>query len=180
MFCSKKILIACTIASAVLLSSAVTAQSGQITKFVQIKTVEIVLPSVPVIDRNELVFVCVTSESFEDIAIGGLYENAEDNQVCGLVEAGQLTYIGAVQRAYTVLIEGNPVGVGFYPVQVYARSYALAWPNPLDPHIVDPEYMEDNGSYRELVRKGFPDDVCPAPVKPDVVTYDVMLAEVSK
>lgn len=177
MFLRTKILTVCSVAST-LLYSATIAHSGQMTKFVQTKTVEIDLPSLPVMDRTELVLVCFNREALEDIAISGLYENAEDNQVCGLVEAGQLTYIGAVQRAYVVFIEGVPVGVGFYPVQVYAQTYALAWPNPLDPHIADPEYKTDNGTSKEFIRKGFPADSCAPSSKPILVEQGVMLATV--
>lgn len=180
MFSSTKILTVCSVVSTMLLSSAVTAQSGQMTKFVQTKTIEIVLPSVPSFERDEMVLVCVSREALEDIVVHELYDTVEGSGGCGLVEFWRLTYTGAVQRAYTVFIEGDPVGVGFYPVQVYARSYALAWPSPFDPHLVDPEYMEDNGSRELLVRRGFPGDSCSPPLKPLVIKREVMVAEVAK
>lgn len=126
----------------------------------------VVVPTIPSIKQDEFIFVCIDQNALEDIVIGGLYETAKDNEVCGLIEAGQLTYIGSVVSAHTVLVEGVPMGTGFYQVQACARSYSLAWPYTLDQHHVDPELATDIGPSGPLIQEGFPAGTCKDPNMP--------------
>jgi hypothetical protein len=140
------------------------------------KTSSVLVSTVPAIDLEELVFVCDSRESLMKVVVGGLHDNAEDNQACGLVEVGQLSFIGAVEAVYVVLIEGTPVEVGLYVVQACNRSYNLAWPSPLDSHLVDPELSADVGLPEVLVREGFPGGTCTSP-EPIVGTGEVLLTQ---
>lgn len=154
----------------------VTAQSEQETIFV--KKSRVTIPTILTIDRDELLFICGSGDAREDIVIGGLYENAKDNQVCGLVEAREFTYFSAVEETHTVDVEGYPLKVGFYQVQTLTQVYALTWPNPIDGHLMEMEYVADRCQPEALVRRGFP--ITPPPPRPIIEVREVMLAEVGK
>ena len=109
------------------------------------------IQTVPAIQSKQLVFVC-----------DPVYSSA-GTVVCGLVEAGQLTFIGAEQGKRSVLVNGSLLVFRLYPVQGCYRHYAMVFPNPLDEHFTDPELAADVGLLGALVHEGFPTGTCPYP-----------------
>lgn len=174
MFSLTKILTVCSVVSTMLLSSAVTAQSQQVTRFIEQRTVVVDVPTIPPVKPNHFVFMCVLSETNENVVVSGLYGNvAEGNEGCSLVEGIQVTYISAVQSAYPVLIEGDLIGVGLYTAQAFGRSHTLVWVSHIDPQLADPKDKGDSSC--EVAGR-----ICRPPLKPVVTIREVMVAEVAK
>lgn len=114
------------------------------------------IQTVPAIQSKQLVFVC-----------DPVYSSA-GTVVCGLVEAGQLTFIGAEQGKRSVLVNGSLLVFRLYPVQGCYRHYAMVFPNPLDEHFTDSELAAHVGLSVAQVREGFPVGTCRFQTEPQV------------
>lgn len=120
--------------------------------------------TIPIIDPNQLVFVCEPVPS------------SAGTVACGLVEARRLMFIGAEQAVRSVLVDGSLLRFGLYPVQGCYRHYAMVWPNPLDEHFTDPELAADVGLSGALIGEGFPSGTCQFQTEPlidSIVTVSV-------
>ena len=120
---------------------------------------------VPRVIPEEHVFVCVDEVAVEDIIMGGLYEDPSGNAKCGLIYAGDLTFIGLAIGRHDGLLsgEGEIVGVSIFPVQACVRTYVMAWPYVPDPHFTDPELAQDAGFSQPLLSSDFPAGTCARP-----------------
>ena len=148
-----------------LFMSADSAISALSTEVDDTDTVIVSVPTLPSVYPQQLVFVCDPVLS------------PAGTTVCGLVDAGQLTYIGAAQDVQLVLVEGSGlVTFVLYPVQACYRHYAMIMPNPVDEHFTDPELAADVGLLGALVHEGFPTGTCPYPFeKPLEMTTTVSI-----